>query len=183
MGASASPALVRLAHRLRGSSAPYRPRLWPRAGKGWAGPGPAGSGWAREGLQCDLEQGRAHRDGPHGRATGAPVLWKWFPRTVLWDSHPLIYIKKGRERSKHLSLKTTNKLVVRCLLSSQGAQGESFSISFQQNQERICFQIVKISLDLANPPQICCLFPRECRDWWLRFRMSCFVTQFPLSNE
>lgn len=155
------PARVRLAHRLRWGSAPYRHIPWPRTGKrpGWPWT------WLGRGgpyTQRDLEKGTIET---------AP---KVEPQEALLpeccftgqDSHPHVsIIMKGRERSKHLGLKTPNKFLVRCLLSSQGAQGESLGISFQQNQKRICVQRAKISLDLASPPQICCSFPRECRDW------------------
>lgn len=59
---------------------------------------------------------------------------------------------------------------------------KSFRISFQQNQKRICLKKVKISLDLANPPKICCLFSGEWGHWCLRFRLLRFVTQFPLNR-
>lgn len=85
-----------------------------------------------------------------------------FSRTALCRP-TASHLCQERERSKQLGLKTTDKLVVRCLPSSKEAK-EPLSIWFQQNQKRICFAKVKTSLDLADPLQICCLFSRECRD-------------------
>lgn len=89
---------------LMGVSPTCPPRPWSRAGKGQAGPGPAGSGWA-EGLEYTVDgekKGGAHSDGPTvDRKPQLPV--RVFSRTVLCGE----------------ILKTTNKLVVRCLFFLQ----------------------------------------------------------------
>lgn len=177
-GAGALPARVGLAPRLHWGSGPLQTHTvaqdWERPGWPWT--------WLGQGgpyTQRDLEKGTI--ESPQSGALGTPAPWMLFPGTGLQDSSSrLHHERQGEIQTPELE---NPKSVLRCLLSSQGAQGESFGISFQQNQKRICFQRAKISLDLVSPPQICCSFPRECRDWWLRFRMSCFVTQFPLSND